>query len=69
MDRIRDAIAALPVGAAVLDGEAVTFIRDEQADFAVLRTAAGQSNAILIAYDLLDSRARRGETRQDRRSD
>ena len=70
LDRIRAAIVALPIGAAVLDGEAVTFSRDGQADFAALRTSGGQSNAILIIYDLLelDGQDIRREPLQDRRN-
>ena len=69
LDRIRAAIAALPIGAAVLDGEAVTFDREGQADFAGLRTSAGQTNDILIAYDLLevDGQDIRRSPLQDRR--
>ena len=69
LDRIRAAIAALPIGAAVLDGEAVTFNREGQADFAGLRTSAGQTNDILIAYDLLevDGQDIRRSPLQDRR--
>jgi len=32
LDRIRTAVAALPIGAAVLDGEAVTFDREGQGE-------------------------------------
>ena len=69
LDRIRAAIAALPIGAAVLDGEAVTFSRDGHADFAALRSSAGQANAILIAYDVLELQGQdiRREPLQDRR--
>src|SRR4051794_28121725 len=55
LDRIRAAIAALPIGATVLDGEAVTFDREGQADLAALRSSAGKANAILVAYDLLEA--------------
>jgi ATP-dependent DNA ligase len=69
MDRIRAALAALPIGAAVLEGEAVTFNREGQADFAALRSGAGQANAILVAYDLLefDGQDIRREPLQERR--
>jgi bifunctional non-homologous end joining protein LigD len=69
LQHARRPVAALPIGAAVLDGEAVTFNREGQADFAALRTSAGQANAILVAYDLLelDGQHVRREPLQDRR--
>jgi ATP-dependent DNA ligase len=36
LQHARRPVAALPIGAAVLDGEAVTFNREGQADFAAL---------------------------------
>jgi bifunctional non-homologous end joining protein LigD len=54
LDRIRAAVAALPVTSAVLDGEAVAFGDDDCANFGALRSVEGRAGAILIAYDLLE---------------
>jgi len=51
--RIRDAVAALPVDSAVIDGEAVLMRRDNTFDFEGLRSRQGQAEAILVAYDCL----------------
>src|SRR3954452_15804440 len=52
--RIRDAVAALPVGSAVLDGEAVVLRADNTSDFEPLRSRQGQADAILVAYDVME---------------
>jgi len=69
LDRIRAAVAALPIGAAVIDGEAVAFDAEGCADFQALRSREGQANAVLVAYDLLeiDGQDIRREPLQDRR--
>jgi bifunctional non-homologous end joining protein LigD len=50
--RIRDAVAALPVESAVLDGEAILLRPDNTSDFEGLRSRPGQSEAILATYDV-----------------
>ena len=50
--RIRDAVAALPVESAVLDGEAVVVRSADRCDFEALRSRQGQAAAILVAYDV-----------------
>ena len=52
--RIRDAVAALPVDSAVLDGEAIVLRPDATSDFEALRSRQGQAEAILVAYDILE---------------
>src|SRR6476661_8149519 len=52
--RIRDAVAALPVENAVIDGEAVLPRADGSFDFEGLRSRHGQAGAILVAYDVLE---------------
>jgi bifunctional non-homologous end joining protein LigD len=52
--RIRDAVAALPVHSAVLDGEAVLMRPDNSFDFEGLRSRQGQAEAILVAYDIME---------------
>jgi bifunctional non-homologous end joining protein LigD len=52
--RIRDAVAALPVESAVLDGEAIVLRTDNSFDFEALRSRQGQAEAILVAYDLME---------------
>ena len=52
--RIRDAVAALAVDSAVLDGEAVLMRRDNTFDFEGLRSRQGQAAAILVAYDVME---------------
>ncbi|MGA8600209.1 MAG: hypothetical protein WB663_02250, partial [Beijerinckiaceae bacterium] len=47
--RIRDAVAALPVDSAVIDGEAVVFRPDNTSDFEALRSREGQAGTILVA--------------------
>jgi bifunctional non-homologous end joining protein LigD len=51
--RIRNAVAALPVESAVLDGEAILLRPDNTSDFEGLRSRQGQAEAILVAYDVL----------------
>ena len=51
--RIADAVRALPVDNALIDGEAVVFRPDGHSDFAALRTRAGGEQASLVAFDLL----------------
>jgi bifunctional non-homologous end joining protein LigD len=67
--RIREAVAALPVDSAVLDGEAVLLRRDNSSDFDRLRSREGQAAAILVAYDLmeLDGQDMRPEALEERR--
>ena len=52
--RIRDAVAALPVDSAVIDGEAVILRPDHSFDFEALRSRQGQAEAILVAYDVME---------------
>jgi bifunctional non-homologous end joining protein LigD len=52
--RIRDAVAALPVDSAVLDGEAIVLRPDNTSDFEALRSRQGQAEAVLVAYDLME---------------
>ena len=52
--RIRDAVAALPVDSAVLDGEAIVLRSDTTSDFEALRSRQGQAEAILVAYDIME---------------
>jgi len=51
---MRDAIAALPVKNAVIDGEAVLIRTDNSFDFEGLRSRRGQAEAILVAYDVME---------------
>src|SRR3954463_12761851 len=53
--RIRDAVAALPVDSAVLDGEAVLLRSDNSSNFEGLRSRQGQAEAILVAYDIMEA--------------
>jgi bifunctional non-homologous end joining protein LigD len=70
LDRVRAAVAALPIGAAVIDGEAVAFDPEGRPSFAALRSIEGQRGAVLIAYDLLECNGLdlRREPLQDRRA-
>jgi hypothetical protein len=52
--RIRDAVAALPVESAVLDGEAIVMRSADRCDFEALRSREGQAEAILVAYDIME---------------
>jgi bifunctional non-homologous end joining protein LigD len=52
--RIRDAIAALPVESAIIDGEAVVIRPDNSFGFEALRSRQGQAEAILVAYDIME---------------
>ena len=52
--RIRDAVAALPVESAVLDGEAIVMRSADRCDFEALRSRQGQAEAILVAYDIME---------------
>jgi bifunctional non-homologous end joining protein LigD len=51
---IAEAVSALPVGDALIDGEAVAFLPDGHSDFAALRTKEGGERASFVAFDLLD---------------
>jgi len=44
-----DAVAALPVESAILDGEVVVMRSDNTSDFEALRSRQGQAEAILVA--------------------
>ena len=57
--RIRDAVAALPVDSAVLDGEAIVLRSDATSDFEALRSRQGQAEAVLVAYDIMEVRTGR----------
>src|SRR6187399_75392 len=50
--RIRDAVAALPVDSAVLDGEAIVMRSADRCDCEALRSRQGQAEAILVTYDV-----------------
>src|SRR3954451_17303819 len=52
--RIRDAVVALPVESAVLDGEAILLQPDNTSNFDGLRSRQGQAEAILVAYDIME---------------
>jgi|tagenome__1003787_1003787.scaffolds.fasta_scaffold20639999_1 bifunctional non-homologous end joining protein LigD len=52
--RIRDAVAALPVDSAVLDGEAIVLRSDNSSDFEALKSRRGQAEAVLVAYDIME---------------
>jgi ATP-dependent DNA ligase len=52
--RIRDAVAALPVESAVLDGEAIVMRSADRCDFEALRSRGGQAEAILVPYDIME---------------
>jgi bifunctional non-homologous end joining protein LigD len=56
--RIRDAVAALPVESAVVDGEAVVIRPNNSFDFEARRSRHGQAEAILVAYDLMEEDGR-----------
>jgi bifunctional non-homologous end joining protein LigD len=51
--RIRNAVAALPVENAVIDGEALVVLPGNRFDFEALRSRRGQAEAILVAYDVM----------------
>ena len=57
--RIAEAVGALPVDNALIDGEAVVFLPDGHSDFAALLTKAGGEQASFVAFDLLEPRGRR----------
>ena len=68
--RIAEAVGALPVDNALIDGEAVVFLPDGHSDFAGLLTKAGGEQASFVAFDLLglegdDLRQRPLEERRD----
>jgi bifunctional non-homologous end joining protein LigD len=50
---IANAVRALPVDKALLDGEAIVFRSDGHSDFAALRTNRGAAQACFVVYDLL----------------
>jgi len=52
--RIRDAVAALPVESAVLDGEAIVMRSADRSDCEALRSRQGQAEAILVTYDIME---------------
>jgi bifunctional non-homologous end joining protein LigD len=52
--RIAEAVGALPVDNALIDGEAVVFLPDGHSDFAALRTKDGGQQAAFVAFNLLD---------------
>jgi bifunctional non-homologous end joining protein LigD len=54
LPRIAKAVRSLPVGSALIDGEAVVFRPDGHSDFAALRTTAGAERAAFVAFDLLN---------------
>jgi bifunctional non-homologous end joining protein LigD len=67
--RIAEAVGAVPVANALIDGEAVVFLPDGHSDFAGLLTKAGE-RASFVAFDLLsleadDLRQRPLEERRD----
>ena len=69
--RIAEAVGALPVDNALIDGEAVVFLPDGHSDFAALRTKDGGEQASFVAFDLLglegaDLRERPLEERRDK---
>jgi bifunctional non-homologous end joining protein LigD len=51
--RIAEAVSALPVDNALINGEAVVFLPDGHSDFAALRTKVGGEQASFVAFDLL----------------
>jgi bifunctional non-homologous end joining protein LigD len=51
--RIAEAVAALPVDNALIDGEAVVFLPDGHSDFAALLTKSGGERAAFVAFNLL----------------
>jgi bifunctional non-homologous end joining protein LigD len=51
---IAEAVSALPVDNALIDGEAVVFLPDGHSDFVALLTQEGGERASLVAFDLLD---------------
>ena len=53
-ERIGDAVAALPVESAVLDGESILLRPDNTSDFEALGSRQGQAEAILVAYDIME---------------
>jgi bifunctional non-homologous end joining protein LigD len=67
--RIRDAVAALPVDSAVLDGEAILLRPDNTSNFDALRSRQGQAEAILVAYDIMEANGQdiRPEPLEERR--
>src|SRR3954453_19501513 len=67
--RIRDAVAALPVDNAVIDGEAIVLRSDNTCESEGVRPRQGQAAAILAAYDVmvLDGQDVRSEPLEERR--
>jgi bifunctional non-homologous end joining protein LigD len=63
-------VAALPIFAAVIDGEAIAFEAEGRPSFTALRSRDGERHAMLIAYDLLeiDGQDIRREPLQERRN-
>jgi bifunctional non-homologous end joining protein LigD len=52
--RIAEAVGALPVDNALIDGEAVVFLPDGHSDFVAIRTKAGGEQASFVSFDLLN---------------
>jgi bifunctional non-homologous end joining protein LigD len=55
--RIAEAVGALLVDNALIDGEAVVFLPDGHSDFTALLTKAGGEQAAFVAFDLLSLEA------------
>jgi bifunctional non-homologous end joining protein LigD len=68
-EQITVAVARLPVGAAILDGEAVVFRVDGHSDFHALMSRGGGKEAVMVAFDLLalDGMDLRLDALEDRR--
>jgi bifunctional non-homologous end joining protein LigD len=58
LPRIAEAVRALPVDNALIDGEAVVFRPVGHSDFVALRTKAGGELASFVAFDLLSLKGR-----------
>jgi bifunctional non-homologous end joining protein LigD len=50
-----EAVAALPVNSAVLDGEVILLRPDKSSNFDGLRSRQGQAEAILVAYGIMEA--------------
>jgi bifunctional non-homologous end joining protein LigD len=53
LPRIVEAVRALPVDKALIDGEAVVFLPNGHSNFIGLRTKAGGEQASFVAFDIL----------------
>jgi bifunctional non-homologous end joining protein LigD len=69
LPRIAEAVRALPVDNALIDGEAVVFRPDGHSDFVALRTKAGGELPSYVAFDILNLEGRdlRQQTLEKRR--